>query len=209
MIMSRPMPPASVLDELVNPVFEPAPELVEWARQTFIADDAKLYNPDHHHLNFASIGALWTNVGNSRKGRQIIGQCEEGSPSGMMGKWGKARAEMQITQWFGHVLDFVMTFDAVYCAECSDAEFCALIEHEMYHAAQDRDPFGAPKFRKSTGLPVFALRGHDIEEFVGVVRRYGADASHVRALVDAANAGPEIANVGIAHACGTCQLRAA
>nr|WP_271894430.1 putative metallopeptidase [Phyllobacterium sp. IY22] len=47
------------------------------------------------------------------------------------------------------------------------------MEHELYHAGQDRDSFGAPKFRKSTGLPVFILRGHDIEEFIGVVRRYG------------------------------------
>lgn len=209
MITSRPVPPASVLDELLNPVFEPAPELIEWAKHTFIDEGGKLYNPDHHHLASASIGALWTNVGNTRKGRRIIGQCEEGAPSGMMGKWGKARAEMQITAWFGHVPDFILTFDAVYCAECSDAEFCALIEHEMYHAAQDRDAYGAPKFRKSTGLPVFVLRGHDIEEFIGVVRRYGADATHVRAIVDAANKGPEIANVRIAHACGTCQLRSA
>lgn len=93
--------------------------------------------------------------------------------------------------------------------ECSDAEFCALIEHELYHASQERDAFGAPKFSKSTGKPVFTLRGHDIEEFVGVVRRYGAEATHVKALVDAANAGPEIANVRISQACGTCQLRAA
>lgn len=127
----------------------------------------------------------------------------------MMGKWGKARAEEQIIGWFGHVPDFIITRDGEYAMSCSDAEFCTLVKHELYHAAQDRDPLGAPKFRKSTGLPVFVLRGHDIEEFVGVVRRYGADATHVRAMVDAANKGPEIANVRIAHACGTCQLRAA
>ncbi|WP_435530224.1 putative metallopeptidase [Phyllobacterium ifriqiyense] len=56
---------------------------------------------------------------------------------------------------------------------------------------------------------MFTLRGHDIEEFVGAVRRYGAETTQVKALVDAANAGPEIANVHIAQACGTCQLRAA
>jgi hypothetical protein len=209
MIMSRPIPPETItaIDAVIT--FAPAPELTEWALATFIEDGGKLFNPDHFHLNSASIGMLWTNVANSRKGRRIVGQCEEGNPSGMMGKWGKARAEAQIMDWFGYVPDFILTFDADYAMSCSDAEFCALIEHELYHAAQDRDPFGAPKFRKSTGLPAFILRGHDIEEFIGVVRRYGADATHVRALVDAANAGPEIANVHIAHACGTCQLRAA
>jgi hypothetical protein len=74
---------------------------------------------------------------------------------------------MQIIGWFGDVPDFIITIDAEYAMSCSDAEFCALIEHELYHAAQETDPFGAPKFRKSTGLPVFTLRGHDIEEFIG------------------------------------------
>ncbi|RCW78836.1 hypothetical protein C7476_12122 [Phyllobacterium bourgognense] len=141
--------------------------MVEWVRATFIEDDGKLFNPDHLHLQSASIGMLWTNVSNSRKGRRIVGQCEEGQPSGTMGKWGKARAEEQIVGWFGHVPDFILTFNADYALSCSDAEFCALVEHELYHAAQETDPFDAPKFRKSTGLPAFTLRGHDIEEFIG------------------------------------------
>ncbi|WP_410176759.1 putative metallopeptidase [Sinorhizobium medicae] len=62
---------------------------------------------------------------------------------------------------------------------------------------------------ESTGRPVFTIRGHDVEDFVGVVRRYGADAAGVRAIVDAANRPPEIARAQIAHACGTCQLRLA
>lgn len=68
--------------------------------------------------------------------------------------------------------------------------------------------FGQPKFRRS-GLPAFAIKGHDVEQFVGVVRRYGADATGVREMVDAAKAAPEIANVSIAQACGTCRLRVA
>ncbi|MQU78407.1 hypothetical protein FB009_109180 [Sinorhizobium medicae] len=114
---------------------------------------------------------------------------------------------MQIKQWFGFVPDFIITLDAEYCRHCGDAEFMALVEHELYHAAQDTDAFGAPKFSRSTGRPVFTIRGHDVEEFVGVVRRYGADAAGVRALVDAANGPPEIAKAQISHACGTCRLR--
>ncbi|ASJ61546.1 hypothetical protein SMB554_20520 (plasmid) [Sinorhizobium meliloti] len=85
----------------------------------------------------------------------------------------------------------------------------ALVEHELNHAAQATDAFGAPKFSRSTGRPVFTIRGHDGEEFVGVVRRYGADAAGIRAIVDAANRPPEIARAQIAHAGGTCQLRVA
>ena len=115
---------------------------------------------------------------------------------------------MQLIGWFGTVPDFVLTFDASYCAECSDAEFMALVEHELYHCGQERDIYGLPKFTRF-GTPKFTMRGHDVEEFVGVVRRYGADAAGVSAMVEAANAGPEIARVDIARACGTCHLRAA
>jgi hypothetical protein len=185
--------------------FEPAPDLLDWARSAFIEDDAALLNEDHAHLRFATLGALWTNVPNGRAGRRIIGQCEIGLPPA--NKWSRARIELQLEQWFGQVPDFLLTFDAQYASECSDAEFCALVEHELYHAGQEQGPFG-PKFRKD-GRPAFAMRGHDVEEFIGVVRRYGADAANVRALVDAANRPPEISQASIGHICGTCQLRVA
>lgn len=37
----------------------------------------------------------------------------------------------------------LLTFEAEYAASCSDAEFMALVEHELYHAGQERDVFGA------------------------------------------------------------------
>ncbi|WP_202907425.1 putative metallopeptidase [Sinorhizobium meliloti] len=85
----------------------------------------------------------------------------------------------------------------------------ALVQHELCHAVQATDAFGAPKFSRSTGRPVFTIRGHDVEEFVGVVHRYGADAPGIRAILDAANRPPETTRAPIAHACGTCQLRVA
>jgi hypothetical protein len=199
------MPPEDMLED-VGIRFEPSPDLLDWAKSTFIDADAELVNDDHAHLRFASIGCLWTNVENGRQGRRIIGQCEMGLPPA--GKWSRARIELQLQQWFADVPHFVLTFDAHYASVCSDAEFCALIEHELYHCGQDRDAFGGPKFRKD-GSPAFAIRGHDVEEFVGVVRRYGADAAGVRAMVDAANKPPEISRASIGHVCGTCQLRVA
>jgi hypothetical protein len=199
------MPPAEIFESPAEPVFMPAPDLIEWLQQTFIADGAPLQNEDHKHLAWASLGALWTNVPNGRAGRRVIGQCEMGLPT--MNKWGRARVERQLLDWFGELPIFLLTFDAEYARDCGDAEFMALVEHELYHAGQERDPFGAPKFRKN-GAPAFAIRGHDVEEFVGVVRRYGAGAAGVQEMVDAANARPQIADVKIAEACGTCRLRA-
>lgn len=175
--MDRPIPPTSVIETTAEPVFVPAPEIIDWTTRLFIESGADLYNEDHKHLNFATLGALWTNVPNGRAGRRIIGQAEMGLPP--VAKWMRGRIEMQLLGWFGRVPDFVMTFDAGYCAECSDAQFMALVEHELYHCGQERDEFGSLKFRKS-GMPAFAMRGHDVQEFVGVVRRYGVDAAGVR-----------------------------
>ncbi|HHP1741547.1 TPA: putative metallopeptidase, partial [Klebsiella pneumoniae] len=66
----------------------------------------------------------------------------------------------------------------------------------------------APKFNKETGMPVLKLRGHDVEEFVGVVRRYGA-SKDVQEMVDAANRPAEVAHIDVARACGTCMLKLA
>jgi hypothetical protein len=203
----RPRPPAhlSAVDgQLAGPIFEPAPALVDWMRDGFILEVAVLANPDHGHLASANIGALWTNVPNSRGGRTIVGQAEFKPPGSTMGKWARARAESQIIGWFGELPDFMLTFDAGYAAACSDAEFCALAEHELYHCGQARDEFGAPRFRKSSGLPVFELRAHDVEEFIGVVKRYCADAAHVEALVLAAAQTADVPAGRIAGACGTC-----
>ena len=52
------------------------------------------------------------------------------------------------------------------------------------------------------------MQGHDVEEFVGVVRRYGM-SEDVRKLVNAANKNPEISKLDVAHACGTCLLKLA
>lgn len=205
-----PYPPADRI-ESHEPFFLPAPDLWAWARDTLIDAEGALFNEDHAHLEAATIGFLWTNVGNSRKGRKgrtVIGQAELGAPQGAMGTWAKARAEQQITEWFGQVPDFIITINAEWWTVAGDAERCALLEHELYHCAQDRDAYGAPKFSKSTGRPVFTIRGHDVEEFVGVVRRYGAGATGVQELVEAAQAGPEIAEADIASACGVC-LKAA
>lgn len=210
----RPRPPADFLDTTYDPDrvpnrFLPALDLVEWAAATFVLDGAPLLNEDHAHLRFARIGALWSNVENARQGRSIIGQTEfTKNGVGQGGKWSRARAEDQMTQWFGFLPDFVLTFYAPYAATCGDPEFCALLEHELYHCGQERDEFGAPRFHKS-GMPALCLRGHDVEEFVGVVRRYGADAAGVRAMIEAAERGPTIARAGIAGACGNCLRLAA
>lgn len=208
LISTRPRPPASLfsIDSAIDGLtFVPAIDLETWLRATFIDEDATLCNEDHAHLRYARIACLWTTVENSRNGRTIIGMAEFGQNIGGMGKWQKARAHQQIYEWFDYWPDFLLTFSASYADACSDAQFCALVEHELYHCGQERDEFGLPRFKKSTGGPAFTMRGHDVEEFVGVVKRYGADAAGVRDLIEAATHPPTVAVADISSACGSCQ----
>lgn len=201
---TRPRPPQSLLAIDASASFVPAPDLVEWISATFLEEGAPLENPEHAHLQMASIGALWTTTENARNDRSIVGQAELGQHIGGIGKWNRAKAEQQAREWFGEIPDFIITLFAPYAETCSDEAFLALCEHELYHCAQENDEFGMPRFKKSTGAPAFCMKAHDVEQFVGVVRRYGADAAGVRAMIDAAAEGPTVAAADIGFACGNC-----
>lgn len=193
-IGARPYPPADLWRYI------PAEGVAEWAQAEILANDGRIHNPDHAHLIDADLVFLWAPGGFAKAMKTVIGQAEEVMIRA--GGWQKGRQEQQFEDWFGRVPAFMITLDAGYCAQCSDAEWCALVEHELYHVAQALDEFGAPKFGRD-GKPKLKIRGHDVEEFVGVVKRYGPSVD-VKRLVDAANAGPELRMGNIAHACGTC-----
>lgn len=200
----RPFPPELLINEYVGiNYFVPSPELEEWTRKTFLNDESPLHNPEHAHLLQAHIGYLWTNVPNVSKMRGVAGTAE--MPFFRGAKWQKARATMQMQEWFGAIPDFVITLDANYCNQISDTNFCALVEHELYHCAQALDEFGAPKFNALTDRPIYTMRDHDVTEFVGVVTRYGIGAvANGTAFVEAANSEPAIAHADISKMCGNC-----
>jgi hypothetical protein len=199
-------PIAPDFDPLESP-FRAAPEVLEWVNAAIISETGAIHNPDHGHLEHADLRFLWAAQGFTKRKRTVIGQAEKVAfrSSG----WQRWREEQPYRDWFGlHIPEFVITLDASYCSRCSDAEFCALVEHELYHIAQDTDEFGALRFRRDTGLPVLCMRGHDVEEFVGVVRRYGATGA-AAALASAALSKPQVSQVAISTACGTCLAAAA
>ena len=201
---ARPLPPESFADPL-NSRYLPAPEVLQWARETILTEGGALYNEEHAHLEYANVQFLWAPEGFAKAGRTVLGQCEE--VTFRCGPWQKGRQQQQMRDWFGMVPDYLITLDASYCLTCSDVEFCALVEHELMHIGQEHDEFGAPAFTKD-GFPKLAIRGHDVQEFVSIVRRYGA-SEEVQRMVDAANRPPEVAKINIARTCGTCLLKAA
>lgn len=206
-VPDRPDPPRELRHAETG--VRPAPELVDWVRGAFLEDGAPLTNDDHDHLQWARFGAVWTADEYRRKGRLVVGMAETGD--GREQKWKRARLDQQLSDWFGTPLpDFLLTFYAPVVAKYDDAQWCALVEHELYHCAQDTDKKGQPAFGQD-GRPKYTIRGHDVEEFVGVVRRYGAEAAGpgVERMVEAARSDPEVAADSIASACGTCLKRAA
>lgn len=196
------MPPAE-LDGFVA-----APEIFEFIQDTFFNESSPVYNPDHnhlHHLEMPDLSFLWASAGFKKQGRFVLGECEK--VMFQTGGWRRARQENQMFDWFGDVPNFLITLDASFCRECSDEQFCALLEHELYHIAQEHNEFG-PVFNMQTGLPKLIIKGHDVEEFFGVVRRYGM-SDDVKKLVEVANQTPELSGFDVASACGTCLLRLA
>lgn len=126
--------------------FLPAPELLAWVESMILGKDGALHNPDHAHLLDADLAFLWAPAAFEKAGRMVLGQAEQ--VMFRAGGWQKARQEQQMVDWFGRVPAFLITLAADYCAVCSDAEFCALVEHELYHVGQAKDPFAG---RRSTG----------------------------------------------------------
>lgn len=205
-IPKRPYPPKDIF-ALDTPNFIPAPELWQWIKTTFLDKDSKLFNIDHFHLgafHYPEIAVMWAKGGFKKQGRVVVGQAEKVMINA--GGWKKERQEEQFVHWFGDMPDYLITIDATYADQASDVDFCALIEHELYHIAHKKDKYGVPSYNRETGKPNLAMQGHDVEEFTGVVRRYGAN-KEVQQMVDAANQRPMVSKSDIYHACGTCYLR--
>jgi hypothetical protein len=201
----RPRPPEILIDEeYVGIVYMlPAPELDAWIRKTFLDDSSPLYNEEHIHLTRADFRSMWTNVPNVKGQMRVAATAE--MPFMRGSAWSKARQEVQMQEWFGGIPTFLLTFDAVLAVEADDLQFTARVEHELYHCAHARDEFGAPKFNDA-GQPKFTMKGHDVEEHTGIMRRYGPHgcAGDTIAFLEAAQRMPEIGEVEILGVCGTC-----
>lgn len=195
--------PSSVLSPGEPFLTLPAIEVGIFVSKALLEPSSPLYNVSHDHLGSATIGYLWTNVEATRKGQAIMGQAE--MPSQVTGsKWAKARAAQQLAEWFpGEELDFLITLYAPYVAAAPVVNQMALLEHELYHCGQKENEFECPMFTRD-GRPVFTMRGHDVEEFVGVTRRYGVGAGKTLELAEALVSGPEFGLAAIESICGSC-----
>ncbi len=202
--MERPLPS----EALREPGFqiEPSPELAAWLKDTFVVEGAALENPDHCHLSKVDLVCMFTNVEYIDGGMPIVGMAEIMNVNGK--PWAKAEKTDHLCLMHGNVPQARIWIYAPYWAACSDASACATGEHEMYHYAHKRSREGDLLF-DDFDRPVLTKRAHDVEEFVGVMERYGVDAcaGKSREFVEAAKREPLIAADKIAAACCACGAR--
>lgn len=151
------MPPADLLESPFL-ILTPAPEVWEWIQAEILATTGSIHNEEHAHLIDANVGVLWASSAFNKKGRSVLGQAEQLMIR--VGGWQKARQEQQMRDWFGEEPEFLITLAGDYCAQCSEAEFCALVEHELYHIGHKLDKYGAPAFGDD-GMPKLEMRGRD------------------------------------------------
>ncbi|MEN8271669.1 putative metallopeptidase [Acinetobacter baumannii] len=208
----RPFPPQELIDKADEEEairLAPAPDLMNWVIANFLTIGGPLHNPDHDHIaelihdNEEFLAFAWASSACVAKKRMVLGQCEKVMFN--QGGWKRARQEQQMRDWFGYVPVYLITIDASYCDQATDRDFCALIEHELYHIGVERDEDGDPLISEMTGLPKHYLAGHDVEEFIGVVKRWGADES-VKRLIEVAKQAPFVSDVNISKCCGTCLI---
>lgn len=208
----RPFPPQELIDKADEEEairLAPAPDLMNWVIANFLTIGGPLHNPDHDHIaelihdNEKFLAFAWASSACMAKKRMVLGQCEKVMFN--QGGWKKARQEQQMRDWFGYVPVYLITIDASYCDQATDRDFCALIEHELYHIGVERDEDGDPLISEMTGLPKHYLAGHDVEEFVGVVKRWGP-SKNVKRLIEVAKNPPFVSNLDISKCCGNCVI---
>jgi len=208
----RPFPPHDLIDKAEEDEairLAPAPDLMNWVITNFLTIGGPLHNPDHDHIaellhdNEEFLACAWASSACVAKKRMVLGQCEKVMFN--QGGWKKARQEQQMRDWFGYVPTYLITIDASYCDQATDRHFCALIEHELYHIGVERDSDGEIIYSDHTGLPKHYLAGHDVEEFIGVVKRWGP-SKNVKRLIEVAKNPPFVSDLDISKCCGNCVI---
>lgn len=85
--------------------------------------------------------------------------------------------------------DLVVMLNSTVWKNLDNKQRTALVDHELCHAALQRDKNGEP-IRDERDRLCYRTRKHDIEEFVAVVKRHGMYLSDIAELVKAAAESP-------------------
>lgn len=144
--------------------------------------------PEHRHLvdDDCAIDWLMRAEGKIKHGNAVLGTCYMPRVNGELSKL----FDWMLERTLGRMPNFLIILDAEYWTEATPIQREILVFHELMHADRARDADGEPRCNAITGEPLWAIRGHDIEQFNAVVARYGADDVHgVAEFIEAARMG--------------------
>jgi hypothetical protein len=141
--------------------------------------------PEHLHLaeGEAAIEWLIRRDEKIKAGRQVLGTAHLPRVQGELNPC----FQWLLESFFGHVPDFLIILDHNYWFGSSPLLREILVYHELTHCIHKKDAFGDPLYDEND-RPRWGLRGHDVEEFTAVVRRYGAWNADLDAFIAAAQA---------------------
>lgn len=206
----RPMPPEHL--RLADIGFVRAEDVEQLIRCDFVGRGGLFFDPEHGHLTAARIGVLWAASRHVDKGSEKAGTAQLVKPwNHQPSKWGEAMQQAFLRQFFAEHEwpHFRITLSTPLCCIYGDADFFALVDHEVCHCATAKDAFGCPRFSDATGLPIWSMRPHESEQFSGPVERWGARATGTAGIVAAGLKIPKFAWVpgatgfDVRKACGT------
>ncbi|GAN83833.1 putative metallopeptidase [Gluconacetobacter entanii] len=120
-----------------------------------------------------------------KQGRIVLGELALPRFQGGLARLGSWL--LQRATWFQGP-DYILMIDQDWWDGARPEAQEALVFHELMHAEHAVDRDGELKF-DDEGRPVWSLKGHDLEEFREVVRRYGDWSGEIGAFVDAARIG--------------------
>lgn len=105
----------------------------------------------------------------TRGGRHILGTAHMPKVQGDLNPC----FQWMLANLFKRDPDFLIILDRAYWFAATPILREILVYHELTHCIHKTDNYGDKRYDMDE-RPVWGLRGHDVEEFTAVVRRYGA-----------------------------------
>jgi len=139
--------------------------------------------PEHEHLfeGEAVIEWLLQRDAKVKQGRQILGTAYLPRVQGELNPC----FQWLLERYFQRMPDFLIILDAAYWEVATPRLREILVYHELSHCIHKESNEGEPLYDEN-GRPRWGLKGHDVEEFTSVVRRYGAWNADLEYFIEAA-----------------------
>jgi hypothetical protein len=137
---------------------------------------------DHLTRGDARIDWLLKRDTKVKGGRQILGATHLPKVQGDLNPcfvW-------MLERLFGRPPDFLIILDKSFWYQATPRLREILVFHELSHCIHKTNRFGEPMYDQDE-RPVWAIRSHDVEEFISVVHRYGAWNQDIQEFVKICN----------------------